>query len=138
MTAVAIKFKNRRVRTNARQWAKQLNVFLKEVESAVPLAVREGLFPIYETSQILVPVDTGDLKESGFIDVEVSPKGRSITGTVGYGENNMPPYTLIVHEDLTVFHEVPTQAKFLEEAFNREADDVEDNMKRFLKSFLQL
>lgn len=138
MTGIAFQFKNRRVKSTVKQWAKELNVFANEIESALPLAIREGLFPIYETSQMLVPVDTGDLKESGFIDVDRSPRGRSITGVVGYGDNGFPHYALLVHENLEFFHEYPTQAKFLEEAYNRHVDDVEDIMKRFLKSFLEL
>lgn len=138
MTGVAFSFRNRRQITATRAWAKSLGVFQKEVQMAMPLAVREGLFPIWEVSQMLVPVDTGDLKASGFIDIHVSPKARSIKGTVGYGKNGFPFYTLIVHENLEFAHESPTRAKFLEEAFNREADNVFDNMRRFLKSFLAL
>ncbi len=139
MTAgVSFRFKNRRMITTARAWAKELEVFEQEIHSAMPLAVREGLFLIFETSQMLVPVDTSKLKDSGYIDVEVSPKGHSVTGTVGYGENGVPHYTLLVHEDLSMPHTSPTQAKFLEEAYNREVDNVEPTMKRFLKNFLSL
>jgi hypothetical protein len=57
------------------------------------------------------PVDTGDLKRSGFVR-KIDLLGGGYTVIIGF---NMP-YALIVHEDLTVFH-ATGQAKYLEEPF---------------------
>lgn len=60
-------------------------------------------------SQELVPVDTGDLKRSG--KAYVTGTGQNSRGWVAY----LMYYSVYVHEDLTKYHDHPTQAKFLEQ-----------------------
>lgn len=57
-----------------------------------------------------VPVDTGPLRASGFVDPPVAT-GRGASVTLGYG-GPAAPYAVIVHEDLTKRHKVG-QAKYL-------------------------
>ena len=52
------------------------------------------------------------MEQSGFYETEV--RGDKVHGKIGYGKNMDPPYTLIVHEDLTMQHDAPTTAKFLQ------------------------
>lgn len=87
---------------------------INSVEDVTEEAVREGLQPIYDESQVLVPVDTGRLKASGFIQTRRTSRG--VSGVVGYAPGSNPPYAAIVHERLDLNHESPTQAKFLEVA----------------------
>lgn len=65
---------------------------------------------LYRKSQTLVPVDTGDLKQSG--RVEVSGRGFGATAKVVYANE----YAVPVHEILEAYHEPPTQARYLADA----------------------
>jgi hypothetical protein len=82
-------------------------------------AVRQMLQPVFDRSQELVPVKTGILKASGYI--EVRRRHGTVVGEVGYGKGGRPPYAVFVHENLDVHHAPPTQAKFLEQAANEHA-----------------
>lgn len=99
-------------------------------------ALRYALRPIYDDSQILVPVKTGDLKRSGF--VEVRRRGKVIEGVVGYARSEKPHYAIFVHERLDLFHQPPTQAKFLEEAVNRNIKSVPGRYADYVKRDLGL
>ena len=81
-----------------------------------PQAMLKALYT--EASEILtisqrdyVPVDTGALRASGFIeDPQLRPGGASFA--IGF-RGSAAPYAVIVHEDLTKRHPVG-QAKYLE------------------------
>ncbi len=91
------------------------------VNVITPEAIEFALKPIFEESQRLVPVDSGKLKASGFVETR-----RTSTGTVaaiGYARFGKPGYAAFVHERLDVFHRAPTQAKFLETAVVTRIDD---------------
>ena len=66
---------------------------------------------ILEASNQLVPVDTGELKDSGII-TDVKRRGDVIEATVEYTADHAAP----VHEDLDARHPAG-QAKFLQEPF---------------------
>jgi hypothetical protein len=110
----------------------------RTIQGAVPglgvHALQHALSPIYDTSQELVPVDTGKLKASGYI--EVQQEGSELTGNVGYARDNDPFYAVIVHERLDLRHEPPTQAKFLEEAINRHIDEIPERFAEYMREAL--
>lgn len=90
-------------------------------------AVRRMLQPVFDRSQELVPVKTGVLKASGYIETRRRGRGgNQVIGEVGYGKGNIPPYTVFVHENLDVHHAPPTQAKFLEQAADEHIADMLD------------
>lgn len=73
-----------------------------------------------------VPVDTGVLRASGYVNPPVAGfglGGGGVAGTVrvelGYG-GPAEDYAVIVHEDLDAFHRVG-EAKFLESVLNESA-----------------
>lgn len=90
---------------------------IKGIEDVTPEAMIFGLQPAFDESQILVPVDTGVLKASGFLKAAKTPTGISVA--MGYGLGGRPPYAAHVHERLDIPHKAPTQAKFLEAAANK-------------------
>ena len=92
---------------------------LDTVKATTPAAVEAMLRPVFDRSQILVPVKTGVLKASGYLEIRTG-LGDRVVGEVGYGKGNNPPYAPFVHENLDAHHAVPTQAKFLEQAVNEE------------------
>ena len=99
-----------------------IETLVRDLKNATEGTIRSVLQPIFDTSQELVPVDTGRLKRSGYL--EVRTVGKDIKGEVGYGKSGRPEYTALVHENLAFFHNPPTQAKFLEEAVNRHVDKI--------------
>lgn len=99
---------------------KNLTTVINHIEGVTPKAIVYGLEPAFKESQRLVPVDTGKLKRSGFIETK-----RTANGTVaamGYGRYGRPTYAGFVHERLDVRHAPPTQAKFLEVAVMQHVD----------------
>lgn len=74
-------------------------------EAGIVRGVTKAAEFLLAKSQELVPVDTGELKESGHVEVQ----GK--TAAVVYDA----PHALWVHERLDQHHEPPTQAKFLEQ-----------------------
>lgn len=72
-------------------------------------AKKAGL-ALQRESQKVVPVDTGNLKNSATTRVDDSNKGFDAQVTVGYTAN----YAVYVHENLTARHAPGKTAKFLE------------------------
>jgi len=91
---------------------------IDRIEGVTPAAIRFGLQPIFDESQELVPVDTGRLKRSGFIETRTQASGR-ISAEIGYGRFGIPHYAAFVHERTDIPHAGKTQAKFLEAAVNK-------------------
>jgi hypothetical protein len=85
----------------------------------------DELGAVLDASREIVPYDTGALHDSGFMNVEETGDGR-IEGTVGY---NMP-YAVYVHERLDVYHEPPTQAKFLEQPWSERKGGIAQTIFR--------
>lgn len=100
------------------------------VKNVTPEAIEFGLKPIFEESQRLVPVDTGKLKRSGFIETRQTAGGT--IAAIGYGRFGVPRYTAFVHENLLVRHAKPTQAKFLETAVMTHLGDFRRRVEMFM------
>lgn len=94
---------------------------IDRIEQVTPEALVFGVQPIFDLSQELVPVDTGDLKASGFIETRDTASGPSVF--VGYGRFGKPFYAGFVHERLDLRHAAGKQAKFLEAAVNERLGD---------------
>ena len=101
---------------------------LADIEIGLEEVVTEVGQRIFDRSQELVPVDTGRLKASGFMEKEHIPHGVRVT--IGYSKDGAPPYGLFVHENLEARHKPPTQAKFLEAAAQEVIKDVPNIIKR--------
>lgn len=122
----------RAIRSQMEQIIKNAQAVIAAIEGDSIDALKYALEPIYDESQILVPVDTGRLKASGFI--EARKTGRGVTGAVGYGKGGDPYYAVYVHEHLELRHEAPTQAKFLEEAVNRHIDEIPERYAEYIRN----
>jgi hypothetical protein len=64
---------------------------------------------LLKESKMIVPVDTGKLRRSGFNRL-TEDKRKSVVFQVGYSRR----YAVYVHERLDLAHKSPTSAKFLE------------------------
>ena len=110
---------------------------LTDLSRKAPKAIERA---VYRFAQIemtemkrLVPVDTGALKGSGFVEQPVRT-GNKVTLTLGFG-GAAADYAIPVHEDLEAFHRVG-QAKYVEQPLaesaahfpSRVAADVADDL----------
>ena len=109
---------------------KHLHQRSKELNPSVEASVRRSMQKVFDESQLLVPINTGALKESGRIIDQTNANGDPEVAIV-YG-NDMVDYALSVHEDLTMFHAVG-QAKYLEVPFERERPDIIKSLKQRIK-----
>jgi hypothetical protein len=100
------------------------------IQNVTAHAIVFGLEPAFKRSQELVPVDTGDLKRSGFL--EVRPRKSGVDAAIGYGRFGQPSYAAMVHERLDFRHAPPTQAKFLETAINEHIGDFQRRVELFM------
>jgi|SRR3990172_1194652 len=112
----------RRTKASMVEVMRNFRKLVKNLEGAVPEALLFAAKPIFDKSQIYVPIDTGHLMESGYI--EVSGNRKSAILEIGYGRNGDPPYAPIVHENQDVHHAPPTRSKFLEAAIDEHLDDI--------------
>lgn len=117
-----------------RSLAKVLTRFdnvMAAINGATVPAVREALEPIREAAVTYCPVDTGALRDSNYLVV------RRIEGKVvaelGFAKGGKPFYAAQVHENLTVFHKPPTQAKFLQRAMEEQLDSVPERIAAHIR-----
>ena len=66
----------------------------RELATASEASLREVAEPVLKRSQELVPVDTGRLRDSGFIATERTPNGAR--AVVGYARDGDPDYAITV------------------------------------------
>lgn len=84
----------------------------------IPEALEEFADNIFEVSQDLVPVDTGELKSTGKRE-KAETNGIEVSVEIAYTAE----HALHVHEDLEVQHP-RGQAKYLEEPMNENASSM--------------
>lgn len=101
------------------------------VDKVTPEALAYGLQPAFEESQRLVPVRTGRLKRSGFLEVRKVSSGAQ--AAMGYGRYGRPPYAAFVHERVDIPHAGDTSAKFLTIAIANKIDDFRRRVIFFLQ-----
>ncbi len=133
-TPASVARATRKTRESIRRVVENFGKVVKGIREVTPDALRAALEPVLRRSQELVPVDTGALKNSAFLDVDTV--GSTIKVGIGYAKGGTPTYAAIVHEDLTAVHMPPTRAKFLETAFNEQSGEIEDRIRDFLENFL--
>ncbi len=101
------------------------------VHKVTPEAIRFGLEPVFAESQRLIPVDTGDLKRSGYIETRQTSAGT--TAELGYGRFGKPDYAAFTHEILFYRHAPPTQARFLSQAVDTKIGDFKRRVELFYR-----
>lgn len=86
------------------------------VNTAMAGALYKEANKIMTRSKELVPVDTGALKNSGYVELP-KVEGNTVTVEMGYG-GPAAPYALRQHEDLALNHPNGGQALYLAQPFN--------------------
>lgn len=113
----------------------ELNSIIKQFEDVTPEVMIEALRPTFEKSQVYVPVQTGDLKRSGYLE-QVSG-GKNPTVEMGYAKGGNPRYAMYVHEMLSIPRKPPTRAKYLERAIMEDLAQIEARLARSYADFAQ-
>jgi hypothetical protein len=80
-----------------------------------------ALLPTFDLSQRYCPILTGELKASGYLEVQDYRSGVRVE--MGYARGGLPEYAIHVHE-LPAYHESPTSEKFLERALDEDWTNV--------------
>lgn len=115
---------------------------LDQVYDASEEIMLEALEPTFEKSQMYCPVETGKLKNSGYLEVNAFRGNPRVE--IGYGFGGSPknkmgkPYTAYVHEMLELKHEPPTRAKWLQAAVMEDLDLIMERLSIGYKTSLGL
>ncbi len=96
--------------------------------AGVERGLKIGGHYLQRKSQLVVPVDTGNLKGGAFTR-NVGGKGFKADIVVGY----VADYAVTVHEDLQAKHKKGKQAKYLEEPARREKGEIIKIIRREAK-----
>lgn len=110
------------MKIQCKQVSDMLNAVIADIKRVTPDILFEALEPTFELSQTYVPVDTGKLKESGFLEKQTFTGGARVV--MGYGREGFPAYATLVHERVDIPHKAPTRSKFLLAAIEETAGDV--------------
>lgn len=104
---------------------------VKGLREVTPEVLYEALEPTFELSQKYVPVDTGKLKASGFLEMDQNPRNPRVV--MGYGRGGDPTYAASVHERVDYRHKDPTKAKYLLTAIEEDANEIQQRIIRGYK-----
>ncbi len=110
------------MKLQSKQVSDMLTSIIADIKGVIPQILYEALLPTFELSQVYVPVDTGALKESGFLEKQEFVGGGRVV--MGYGKGGTPDYAILVHERVDMHHKAPTKAKFLLAAIEEDAGDI--------------
>lgn len=91
--------------------AKDIGWYIDQLADALPEDLRAALEPTFELTQERVPVKTGELKSSGYLETEAFR--NSVRVEMGYGKGGNPDYAVAVHE-LPYAHAEPTSNKYVQ------------------------
>jgi len=106
-----------------------------DINQMVRDTIEEVVEKVFDESQLLVPVNTGALRDSGeIIEDEYSMDGTFTSAYVSYGEGL--DYAVKVHEDLDMRHDEPTRAKYLEIPLIQNRKVLENLIRERLKVIL--
>lgn len=105
-----------------------LNALPEQIISALGRALYQEGEGLMAEAKPITPIDTGVLRSSGFVKPP-AVTDNDIVVEVGFG-GAAASYALIVHERLDAYHNPPTQAKYLEEPFNRRTKGYNERIAR--------
>ena len=95
---------------------KEINKRILKMNTITPKTIKDICFDLLGKSKERAPIDKGDLRGSGFAEID------GTTGTTGFTE----PYSLIQHERLDFKHPEGGEAKYLE-------NPLKENTPRYIE-----
>lgn len=122
----------------------KLTNFARKFPLQVAAALSDEADEIMTESKSEVPIDTGSLKDSGFVDPPTI-SGNNISVKLGYGGKHVQVnpktgqlttiYAIIVHEDTQTNH-ARGKAKYLIDPINRRKDQMLDRLNQAILRLL--
>lgn len=111
-----------------------LNKIINQFDDVSAEIILEAMQPTFEKSQEYCPVQTGALKESGYLEIT---DFRGVDRVeIGYAKGGEPRYAVVVHEDVETPHAFPTRSKFLQAAMEEDESAmlgrIADGYSRFM------
>lgn len=94
----------------------------------------DALQPTFRLSQKYVPVLSGDLKASGFLEIDSTSKFPRVV--IGYARGGNPHYAALVHERVDIGHASPTRSKYLLAALEEDSANIQKRIVRGYKKML--
>ncbi len=119
------------IRQSMQEIIKEYKRWILHMEIQTPEVLLDALRPTFEKSQILVPVKSGDLKGSGYLEKSTFRGNPQVE--IGYGRGGVPHYAVFVHERTDLHHDGPTQAKFLQQPLEEDFQDIQTRIVQGLK-----
>ncbi len=116
--------------------AQTLKKIVSHIENVTPEALIHGLEPIHKQSLVFVPVWTGALKRSAFLEARKTTRG--VSASIGFARGGSPHYAAHVHEAVGIPHRGDEQAKFLEAAVNMHIDKVQPRVADYMQRSIGL
>lgn len=131
-----------------------LNTRIKNLGKFTPKAMTDIILDLLGRAVRDAPVDLGDLRGSGFADIETATgtqriaegrqggvaqvdifkgDGKTITGVIGFTE----PYALRQHEEITWRHPKGGKAKYLGGPFNENKDKYIEHLTKSIKKAVE-
>lgn len=91
----------------------------------------EALEPTLELAKSYCPVDTGVLRDSGYLEKQTYEGGARVI--LGFAKGGDPPYAILVHEMTNLRHLPPTRSKFLLAAIEEDSANIYGRIVRAFK-----
>lgn len=121
----------RSIREQMKQVEENISAVVNELKDVTADVLDEALRPTFEKALIFTPVDSGDLKASGFLETRSSQ--NRVQAELGFGKGGKPEYAVFVHERTDLNHKAPTKAKFLQAAIEEDLDDIPGRLVKAYK-----
>ena len=128
-------------RTSMAQINRDFKGVLKHLETQSEDAVQHALEPMLDKALYYVPKDTLALAESAYLETGI--RNGQVVAELGFGKatasataaNRKRPadYAAMVHERPDLYHEPPTQFKFLQTAMQEHMGEVAGRVAQFLR-----
>lgn len=119
-----------------RKLERKLTQYVVEVKKQTRSANEEDADRIFQESQLEVPRKTGALAESGKVDKSDPEKvtisyGGTINPVTGQSTDD---YAVKIHEDLNLRHPNGGKAKYLQDPFFRNIENIKKNVTKKVRS----
>lgn len=124
----------RSIRSQMEQIEHNLTEVIRALAEETPEIIVKALRPTFRKSQRYVPVKTGELKASGYLEVKKSAAGATVE--IGYGRGGHPNYAVWVHELTGYYHKPPTRAKFLQAALEEDMESIRSRLESAYRSMV--
>ncbi len=136
-TSSAFQRRGKRLKASLKKLEKQIQVKIDSVKDVSEEALLSLGQDILDRSLEIVPIDTGALKKSAFIESSKTTSGPSVT--LGYNKDGSAPHAVFAHEIGP--YKSPTtpgtQYKFLEQPLHEKIPEIVKILRRNISQALR-